>query len=160
MNKNSAKGRTSFDAEIGDTLVHFFNRNITPYPTEVGGPNFDLVPVTQKKDIMLNVGRIHAQQEYDRIIELVKVLEKQATGIKRRLEVTEAVYAAKYDFQPVHNKIYWLVFDSKIKNTRLSMLGPKDWSTGSPEHYQYLYRVKWLGDHTWTEIDEQGNYVN
>jgi hypothetical protein len=30
---NSAKGRDSFDVSTGNTLVHFFNRNITPYAT-------------------------------------------------------------------------------------------------------------------------------
>ena len=43
--KNSAKGKDSFDADIGGSLVSFFNKNITPYPTEVGGPSFDLIPI-------------------------------------------------------------------------------------------------------------------
>jgi hypothetical protein len=32
------------------------------------------------------------------------------------------------------------------------MQGPNDWSTGAPEHYQYVTKVKWLGDYTWQEI--------
>jgi hypothetical protein len=85
---NSAKGRTSFDIATGNTLVHFFNRNVTPYATESGGPKFDLIPVEKQKDIMINHARMYAQQEYDRIMELVSVLEKQAQAIKRRLDVT------------------------------------------------------------------------
>jgi hypothetical protein len=68
---NIAKGRDSYDSSFGNVVVPFFNRNITPYPTEAGGPAFDLVPVTRQKDIMLNVARIHAQQEYDRIMNLL-----------------------------------------------------------------------------------------
>ena len=68
---NSAKGRTSFDVATGNTLVHFFNRNVTPYATESSGPKFDLIPVEKQKDVMVNVARLHAQQEYDRIMDLV-----------------------------------------------------------------------------------------
>jgi len=152
---NQAKGRDSFDANVGSNLVTFINRNITPYPTEVGGPKFDLVPVTKQKDIMLNVARMHAQQEYDRIMELVVVLQKQAEQIKRRLDITDAVHAAKYEFQVYHGKIYWLVFDTSKNCTLLCLTGPKDWSTGVPENYQYICAVKWLGDHSWIEVDNE-----
>ncbi len=150
---NSAKGRDSFDATLGNSLVNFFNRNVTPYPTEVGGPKFDLVPVTKQKDIMLNVARLHAQQEYDRIMQLVEVLQKQAQDIKTRLDITDMVHAAKYDFQLYHNNVYWLVYDHRKNFTRLSALGPNDWSTAPPQEYEYICPVKWLGDYTWVELD-------
>lgn len=154
-NSNNAKGRDSFDANVGSNLVTFFNRNITPYPTEVGGPKFDLVPVTKQKDIMLNVARMYAQQEYDRIMELVSVLQKQAEQIKRRLEITDAVHAAKYEFQVYHGQTYWLAYDTNKNCTILSLNGPKDWNTGVPKNYQYICAVKWLGDHTWIEVDDE-----
>ena len=46
-----------------------------PYPMELGAPSFAPVPVEQEKDIILNVGRLHAKQEYDRIMEQVEVLK-------------------------------------------------------------------------------------
>ena len=156
---NAAKGRDSYDSDLGGTMVPFFNRNVTPYATEAGGPKFDLVPVTKQKDIMLNVARLHAQQEYDRIVDLVRVLEKQANQIKRRLEVTDMVHAAVYNFQIAHGNIYWLVYDKRKEFTRLSINGPNDWATGVPEDYEYITQVKWLGDHTWIEIDKDGNNV-
>ena len=149
---NSAKGRTSFDVTTGNTLVHFFNRNVTPYATEAGGFKFDLVPVEKQKDIMINVARMHAQQEYTRIMDLVAVLSKQADDIKRRLDITDMVHAAKYEFQIYHGNIYWLLFDSRDNCTRLTLTGPKDWYTGKPEHYEYICQVKWLGDYTWIEV--------
>jgi hypothetical protein len=157
---NSAKGRDSFDITPGGSLVNFFNRNVTPYATEAGGPKFDLVPVTKQKDIMVNVARLHAQQEYDRIMELVTVLQKQAAQIKRRLEITDAVHAAHYQFQVYHNQIYWLVYDSRKNFTRLVHHGPTEWSCGPPTEYEYICRVKWLGDHSWIEVDNSGNPVN
>lgn len=153
---NSAKGRFSFDSTSTGYLVNFFNKNITPYPTDVGGPKFDLVPVERQKDIMRNVARLHAEQEYNRIMDLVKVLQEQADQIKRRLLITDSVHAAKYQFQIFHGKIYWLAYDNKDSCTRLCMLGPDDWSTAPPKEYEYITRVKWLGDYSWIEVDEHG----
>jgi hypothetical protein len=149
---NVAKGKDSYDAQIGGELVAFFNKNITPYATEIGGPAFDLIPVQKQKDIMVNVARMHAEQEYDRIMDLVKVLQKQADDIKRRLYITDAVHAAEYQFQVYHGQTYWLCFDSKINRTRLCHQGPNDWTTGAPESYSYIAPVKWLGDYTWIEV--------
>jgi len=151
--KNSAKGRNSYDAEIGDSVVPFFNRNVTPYPTESGGPKFDLIPVTKQKDIMINHARMYAQQEYDRIMELVAVLQKQADDIKRRLDVTDAVHGAVYQFQPVMGNCYWLVWDKRKQHTLLTQNGPKDWSSSAPDDYEYQTQVRYMGDHTWMEIE-------
>ena len=151
---NIAKGRNSFDVNVGNVVVPFFNKNVTPYPTEAGSVNFDLVPVTKQKDIMLNVARMHAEQEYDRIMELVDVLQKQAADIKRRLDLTDMVHSAKYDFQIAHGNTYWLVQDTRKNELILSGMGPNDWSSGVPKSYQYIVAVKWLGDHTWIEVKE------
>jgi hypothetical protein len=150
---NLAKGRNSYDSEIGGSIIPFFNRNVTPYPTEAGGPKFDLVPVTKQKDIMINHARIYAQQEYDRIMELVAVLEKQAQDIKRRLDVTDAVHAAEYQFQIVMGQCYWLVWDSRKEKMILTHHSPTDWSSGAPVDYVYQTQVKYMGDHTWMEIE-------
>jgi hypothetical protein len=152
---NVSKGRNSFDSTSTDLTIAFINRNITPYPTEAGGPKFDLVPVTKQKDIMLNNARHFAQQEYNRIMELVNVLQKQANEIKRRLEVTDAVHAAEYQFQLSIGQCYWLVWNTKKQKTLLVHLGPTEWSTGKPDDYEYVTQVKFMGDHTWIEINQK-----
>jgi len=151
---NSANGVHSYDSTSTGNLIHFFNRNVSEYPTEAGGPKFDLIPVTKQKDIMINHARMYAQQEYDRIMELVNVLQKQAMDIKRRLEVTDAVHAAEYQFQIVMGNMYWLVWEKRKEKTLLVHTGPNDWSTGVPESYEYITQVKYMGDHTWMEIKE------
>ena len=150
---NIAKGRDSYDSTSTGTMIPFFNRNVTPYATEAGGPKFDLVPVTKQKDIMINHARMYAQQVYDRIMELVAVLEKQAQQIKRRLDVTDAVHAAEYQFQVVMGNCYWVVWDRRKEKTLLVLTGPNDWATGVPLDYEYQMQVKYMGDHTWLEIE-------
>jgi len=156
---NQADGRDSFDMNAGGTLTEFINRNVTPYPTEVGGPAFDLIPVEKQKDIMVNVARMHAQQEYDRIMALVAVLQQQAESVKRRLEITDWVHAAKYDFQIYHGQCYWLLREQDTNRTRLIQTGPAEWTTGVPCDWEYICRVKWLGDYTWVEVDTNGHNV-
>jgi hypothetical protein len=151
---NSANGVHSYDSTGTGNLIHFFNRNVSEYPTEAGGPKFDLIPVTKQKDIMINHARMYAQQEYDRIMELVTVLQTQALGIKRRLEITDAVHSAEYQFQVVMGNTYWLVWEKRKEKTLLVHNGPDDWSTGVPESYEYVSQVKYMGDHTWMEIKE------
>jgi hypothetical protein len=154
---NLLKGRNSYDSTSTGALIPFLNRNITPYSTEAGGPKFDMIPVEKQKDLMINHARMFAQQEYDRIMELVAVLEKQAQAIKRRLEVTDAVHAAVYQFQPVMGNKYWLVWDQRKQHTLLTQTGPNDWSSSAPEDYEYLTQVKYMGDHTWLEIIKEEN---
>ncbi len=152
---NSAKGRTSYDSTSTGSIIPFFNRNVSEYPTEAGGVKFDLVPVTTQKDIMINHARMYAQQEYDRIMELVAVLEKQAQEIKRRLDITDLVHGAVYQFQPVMGNRYWLVWDKRKQHILLTQHGPNDWSSSTPEDYEYQTQVKYMGDHTWMEINDQ-----
>jgi len=152
---NLAKGRNSYDSTSTGGLIAFFNKNVTPYATEAGGPKFDLVPVTKQKDIMLNNARHFARQEYNRIMELVAVLEKQAQDIKRRLDITDAVHAAEYQFQLSVGHAYWLVWDKRKEKTLLVHMGPTEWTTGVPVDYDYITQVRFLGDHTWEEITEE-----
>jgi hypothetical protein len=95
---------------------------------------------------------MYAQQEYDRIMELVNVLQRQADDIRRRLEVTDAVHSAEYQFSPVMGNLYWVVWETRKQKTLLVMNGPDDWNTGAPESYEYLMQVRYMGDHTWMEI--------
>ncbi|MFY8212417.1 MAG: DUF2452 domain-containing protein [Candidatus Nanopelagicus sp.] len=120
---------------------------------DIGAPKFDLVPVTKQKDIMLNVARTYAQQEYDRIMELVSVLQKQADQIKRRLDITDMVHASEYQFQLFIGNVYWLAYNIRLKKNILIMQGPNDWITGTPEDYEYVAQVRWMGDHTWMEVE-------
>ena len=156
IKSNELNGVASYDSEIGNSLVHFFNRNVQEYPTEVGGPKFELVPVKQQKDTMLNVARMHAQQEYDRIMQVVAVLQQQAASIKRRLDITDMVYAAEYKFKPYVGANYWLIRLTTTGGTILSPMSPTDWHSSPPEHYEYITCVKWLGDFIWCEVNQDG----
>jgi tRNA(Ser,Leu) C12 N-acetylase TAN1 len=133
------------------TKEDMMKRHAIAYPMEVGAPKFDLVPVEKEKDQMINIARLSAQQEYDRIMEVVAVLQKQADGIKRRLDITDMVYNAKYNFKIIPGKTYYLIFQKRKSIMILSPMGPNDWSSGPPVDYEYKAKVVCLGDYSWME---------
>jgi hypothetical protein len=95
------------------TKDDMMKRHAIAYPMEVGAPKFDLVPVEKEKDQMINIARLSAQQEYDRIMEIVTVLQRQAEAIKKRLDITDMVYEAKYNFKVIPGKKYYLILDKR-----------------------------------------------
>lgn len=142
------------NSQIGGSLVEYVNRASSPYPTELGGQSFDLVDIETEKDRMVNTARLHAKQEYDRIMQLVQVLQSQADEILARLTMTDQIRAAVYSFVPTPGNAYWLLWDSDAEVYRLSITGPESWSLGPPENYSYITQVQMLGDHTWIEVPE------
>ena len=126
-------------------------RHAIAYPMEVGAPKFELVPIKEEKDKMINIARLSAQQVYDRIMEIVTVLQRQAEAIKRRLDVTDMVHSAEFNFKIIPGKDYYLIYDTRNSKMILSPTGPNDWFTGKPLNYDYRAKVTCLGDYSWME---------
>jgi hypothetical protein len=152
---NIMKGRVSKDAFIDGTIVPFINRNSSEYPVEVGAAFFAPMEVQKVKDQSLNVAKEHAKQEYDRIMEMVTILQEQAKALVDRLDASELVHSAEFGIITTHNRAYHIYFDSTKNKNVLSPIGPTDWSSGRPvEHLQFVASVNKKGDSTWEYVDE------
>lgn len=127
-------------------------RHSLPYPMEVSAPAFAPVPVQQAKDVILNQGRLHAQQEYERIMEQVEVLKRQADALTNRMAVSEMMHECVYGFKPVHGKIYYVYFDSYKQRHWLCHNHPDGWCAGPGEHNSFVMAVRMMGDSTWEEV--------
>lgn len=155
QNKNVMKGRVSKDAEIGGLPVAFINHNVSEYPTSIGAPNFTPVVVEEQKDISLNIAKQHAKEEYDRIMQMVRILEDQAKALVSRLDATELMHKTFYMLTPVHNRHYHIYFNTYHNRNELSMIGHREWCSGNPPgHMQYIATVFKKGDSTWEYVDE------
>ena len=128
--------------------------NHIEYPMEIGGQKFEPVKIEQEKDRMLAVAQLSAQQEYERIMESVAILQRQAQALQRRMKLTEMVHSAKFSFVPIPGKKYWLAEDNKKMQIILTPMGPNDWSCSAPEEYKYVAQIRCLGDQTWQEVTE------
>ena len=81
-------------------------------------------------------------------------LMKQAKALQARLDATEMVHCAKFSFNPIHGKIYFLYYDERNQTNVLIQNGPKNWSCGIPDGWIYSMAVKKLGDSTWAVVEE------
>ena len=154
---NSAKGRESFDITVGETLINFFNRNASEYPTEVGSVKFDTVTVTRERDQYLNQAYQHANKELDRLREHAEVLQQQYQALQRRVMLTELVHQAHYMFVPIVGRIYHLYHEKNKFNDRmvLMLMAPDQWSSNIPEGLVYQGSLRKLGDNTWENVNEK-----
>lgn len=127
-------------------------RSSLPYPMELGSPAFAPVNVKEQKDIILNTGKLHAQQEYDRIMEQVEVLKKQADALMNRMAVSDVMHKCVYGFRAVHGKTYYVYYNSRKNINWLTSNHPNGWCAGPGEDNKFVMAVKLLGDSSWQEV--------
>lgn len=135
--------------------------NLMPYPTNIGAPKFEQLPISSIKDAAKNVARYHANEklqelddQYQLVIKQAEMIQQQAQKILSRVRVTDLILEAEYQFKPVPYNIYYLVWDTEIKLHRLLFLGPDDWVSDIPLQYIYQHSVRLLGDSTWEIVNE------
>ncbi len=126
-------------------------RSSLPYPMELGSPAFTPIDIVKEKDVLYNAGKLNAQQEYDRIMEQVNVLKKQAESLHRRMQVSDVMHNVTYGIKVVHGKIYYVYLDV-VKDVRwLSPVHPHQWSALGKQN-EFLMAVRLMGDSTWQEV--------
>lgn len=91
-----------------------------------------------------------AQMQIDQIAEQMKLLAKQAQAIKDKMLISQQIFQARYDFQPLVGKVYYLYSNQKGER-RLSMIAPEEWNNSNS--LTYIATVKLLADHTWSVVD-------
>jgi hypothetical protein len=135
--------------------------NIMPYPTNIGAPKFEPLPIASIKDEAKNIARYHANEklqelnnQYQLVVKQAEMIQQQAQKILSRVKITELILEAEYQFKPVPYNIYYLVWDKKVMLYRLSFLSSTDWGANLPSYYDYQYSVRLLGDSTWEIVNE------
>ncbi len=91
------------------------------------------------------------ERQFSQLYEQMKTLAKQANELKKRVEVSEKIYLAQINFEPVPGKTYYL-YEKTDKQNMLSMIGPEEWGD-LPSGMHYLATVQLLSDHTWEVLD-------
>jgi len=99
------------------------------------------------------VAAMHQQTESQmgQIYEQMQLLAEQAKSIQNRIEISERIYLAKINFEPLINHTYYMYQTAKSEDM-LSLIAPEEW--GRSSSMQYLATVKLLADHTWEILEE------
>lgn len=100
------------------------------------------------------VSAMHEQtdRQMTQLYEQMQLLAKQANDLKSRVEISERIYLAKINFEPLISHTYYM-YEGADGEDMLSLIAPGEWGR-SQNNMTYLATVKLLADHTW-EITEK-----
>ncbi|WP_234734090.1 DUF2452 domain-containing protein [Tellurirhabdus bombi] len=96
----------------------------------------------------LQLAQLHRQMQ---------LLAEQAGLIRNRVEVSERIYSAQMNFEPIINHTYFL-YEKKNGTDVLSMIGPLEWGRTFPYH-RCVATVRMLADHTWDVTYHQSDFT-
>ncbi len=133
------------------------NPHLLPYAHTRGG--FQIKPEDKGKIKGRAVSSMYQQtdMQLDQIRKQMELLAQQARHIQDRVEISEYIYHAEMNFEPLIGKTYHLYERKNGKHT-LSMVGPKEWGSNPP--LQFIATVKLLADHTWDILEKSPDYQN
>ena len=103
----------------------------------------------------LSAMREQTRMQMSNIYEQMHVLANQAREIKGRIEVSEKIYMARIQFEPVIGHTYYL-YDKDHESQVLSMISPQEWGDKCP-YERHVATVQLLSDHTWNIIENNMN---
>ncbi|MEZ4917603.1 MAG: DUF2452 domain-containing protein [Saprospiraceae bacterium] len=90
-------------------------------------------------------------RQMEQLRQQMETLVNQAKSLQNRMSISETIYEAEVNFQPVIHHVYHLYERKKDHSKLLSMVSPDEWGSNPP--YEHLATVRLLGDHTWEVLD-------
>jgi hypothetical protein len=132
------------------------NPGLLPYPHSIGSPAFKPNEEGVIKSRSLKSMEQQCDRQLGQIKEQIDLLARQAEGLKERMEVSKAVYAATMSFEPLVGETYHL-YARQENEFVLSMVGPDEWGNSAPFTH-FVATVELLADRTWEVLNqpEQG----
>lgn len=128
------------------------NPHLLPYAHTVGGVQIKPIDKGRVKGRAVSAMYEQTDMQLDQIRKQIELLAEQAKHIQDRVQISEQIYQAEVNFEPLIGFVYHLYERSNGKYV-LSMVGPDEW--GSQPPYLFIGTVKMLADHTW-EVQEKG----
>lgn len=129
------------------------NPHSLPYAHTVGG--VEIKPIDKGKVKSRAVKAMYKQTDMQlgQIKQQIELLAQQAQKIQDRIMISEQVYNAEMNFEPLIGFTYHL-YERSNGNYVLSMVAPEEWGANPP--YKFIATVELLSDHTW-DVLEMGN---
>ena len=129
------------------------NPGLTSIPHSVGSALVKPVDKGKIKGRAMAAMKEQTEHQLHQLYEQMQTLVNQASAIKDRVEVSNRIYLAQMNFDPIIGKTYYL-YQNKNDQDLLSMVSPEEWGKKLPFKL-YIASVKLLSDHTWDVIDSK-----
>ena len=125
--------------------------HLLPYAHTVGGVQIKPIDKGRVKGRAVSSMYEQTEMQLEQIRKQIELLAQQAKNIHDRVTISQDIYLAEMNFEPLIGFTYHLYRRSNGKNV-LSMVGPNEWGSNPP--YEFVATVKMLSDHTW-EVQEK-----
>ena len=148
-NKNNSKENRDKNPIDPDQAAKY--PGLLPYAHNVGG-----VPVKPEDKGKIKGRAVAAMNEQtgrqmDQLKGQAAKLAEQAQALNRRVEVSERIYNADINFEPIPGKEYFL-YQKEDDTDLLSMIAPDEWGRKKP-FSKFTACVRLMADHTWEIIE-------
>lgn len=117
------------------------------YAHSVGGAVIKPEDMGKVKGKAVLAMRQQTERQLGQIYQQMATLAQQAKELRQRVDVSERIYAAHMNFEPVLNEVYY-VYEKEDGSDVLSMIAPGEWGR-SYKYSRYIAKVTMLADHTW-----------
>lgn len=123
------------------------NPGLLPYAHNVGSIQIRPEDAGKIKGRALTAMGEQTHRQMDQIKGQIHTLANQAKELQQRVEVSERIYEAQINFEPIPGKTYH-VYEKEDGATMLSLVSPDEWGRKKP-FKKYISTVQMLADHTW-----------
>lgn len=117
------------------------------YPHHIGSASVTPLDKIDIKSRAMSAMEQQTNTQLDQIKKQMELLANQAREIQDRINLSNEIYKAEANFEPLINHTYYLYENTKGSNV-LSMIGPDEWGKSCPFPV-YLCTCQLLADHTW-----------
>ncbi len=127
------------------------NPGLLPYAHTAGGAVIRPEDRGQIRGNAMTAMYDQTDRQMEQLRRQMETLVNQAQSLQKRMSVSEVIYQAEVNFQPVIHHVYYL-YQRKSNGTHLlSMIAPHEWGRKQP--VEHLASVRLLGDHTWEVLE-------
>ncbi|MEM1216682.1 MAG: DUF2452 domain-containing protein [Bacteroidota bacterium] len=123
------------------------NPHLLPYAHTVGGAVIKPMDKGRVKGRAVSAMYEQTDLQLAQIKEQIDLLAQQARNLQDRVKISEEIYLADMNFEPLIGRIYYLYRRPETQQPVLSMVAPEEWGRSAP--YTFVAEAKMLADHTW-----------
>lgn len=126
------------------------NPHLLPYAHTVGGALIRPMDKGRVKGLAVSAMYEQTDMQLDQIRQQIELLARQAKAIQDRVEISEKIYLADMNFEPLIGRTYHL-YEKPDGSHLLSLIAPAEWGRRCP--YQHTASARLLADHTWQIVE-------
>lgn len=130
--------------------------HLLPYAHTVGGVKIEPTDKGKIKGRAMAAMYEQTDSQFEQLKEQMETLVRQAKALQERIKVSEKIYLAELNFEPIIGKTYYL-YQRPSEQYVVSMISPEEWGKSIP--FAYIATVTLLSDHTWNIEDADTDLI-